>query len=616
LIVFSNDNKNLLNFVIMSKEAFEPPADALKLSNKISNPTCKDDTKEIKSPNMEELLRLAVDVNKPQSPKSLLELTSHLRGHMADAPLCSLDKLATAFGLTAASEGKKFLVKASNTDVIRIKDDEARSARHMFEMACVKIAMELEGGRVIYPTFNLHSRRAHINALKPYGEEVDDHYLVYLERINSKPEVQEDVPISFEELIDDDTGETKFNKLEAGKSYSTGSPDRSKLKALLEYCEKSLISIKFRVAKVWIANECVKAHPRLKLISEGPEPIIAYEANKRHLAYPLAPGPESEEDLNKLINKLKDWITSGVCAYTPVSLEAPIGAGKSCSKNMIIFQAMLSEKKPGESVFEAVPKHVKDLYNEALLAGPKGAKAVLEQNNIVGGNPAIYHQDHIARKLLPPVVVSTVQKVMNSLPSPNARLILKYVHFVLATKEIYEGKETVIARLPKDPWLASINMICRHLEKYNLQDVVKTDGGDIYPRIWLMSKGKTVQSREIKRRLAAKASSRKPNEPEKPRFQGRGGGVAGHPRVVVSGRNGQPPKALPGLKTFQSRNKAGVPGVVTPGRFMTDQQLAQLAQSAGQSAIQAMLVANQPEPAFTYQSCDWSEETSASTANS
>jgi len=597
----------------MSKEEIESLGAHRKLMNKVSKPIGIEDTKHAEPDELESILRLAMGTKEPKLPKSVLGITEHLRGSISDAPLCGTDRLAAAFGVTVANEGKRFLIKASNTEVIRLKEDEAHSSKCLFEMACVKIAQELEGGRIIYPTFNLHSRRSYIDALKPYGEAVKDHYMAYLEKLGQEPEEEVVQSISIEELIDDETGDTRLEKLEAGKSYTTGEPDRSKLKVLLEHCEKSQISLRFSVARVWVANEFVKNHPRLKIISGSSSPsIVAYEANKRHPVYPLVPGPECKEELTKLINRIKGWIASNTIVYTPVSLSAPVGNTKGSSKTTLIFQAMLSDKKPNESQFDAIPKHVKEVYYEAVLAGAGGAKAVLEKHNIVSSNAAIYVQDHMAKKTLPPAVLSTVQKVTNSLPSPNARLILKYVHFVMANKEIYEGKESIISRLPKDPWLAAVNMICRHLEKYGLQEAVRAEGGDIYPKKWMISKGKSVPALETKKKPTAKANSRKPDVPNGSGLQKRGGGEVGHPKT--GGRNfGRQQRALPGLKTFPPRGKAGLPGVVMPGKTLSDHQLVTLAQNAGQAAVQAVLVAQQQPPNFTYQSCDWSEEAQTST---
>jgi len=583
----------------MSTEECEPSANVSRLIDKISSFICTDDTKEAKFAKLEGLLRLAMDPNKPIDPKSVAEVIAHLNSRMAKAPMCGTDKLAASFGLKVATEGTRFVIRAGLSDMIRLMEDEARSARHLFEMACVKLTMELDDGKVICPSFSLHTRNAHINALRPYGEEVDDHYLVYLDKLKSKPDDNVDIPIKIDDLIDATTGETRFAILEAGKSYSIGAPDRSKLKALLEYCEKSQISIKFSVAKIWIANDYVKVHPRLKIISVGAQPfIIAYEANRRHPTYPLAPGPESERDLHRLIYKLKEWIARGVCAYTPISYSN-LDANKNCGKGSLIFQAMLSEKKPMESAFEVLPEGIAKLYYEALLVGPEGTKAVLDRI-------CAWNQD--AGKPLLPVVRTTVQKVTNSLPSPNARLILKYVHFVLATKEIYGGNEVVVRSLPKDPWMAAIIIICRNLSRFNLQDVVKLTNGDIYPRDWAVSKG-LIPPQEIKNKPNPDSPNRKPNVPQEPRCQERGGG--GGPPDVARPRRGQPHRALSSASSGTVLRGSALGAAPLRKNVLAVQYLA-FAKTGEQEALRAMLA---PKPAFTYQSVGKGDETTTSTGD-
>jgi len=597
----------------MSLQDYEPSAAFHTLMDKISATIGSEDTKEAKYAKIEGILRLAMDPNKPTAPDSAFEVLTHLKGHMADAPMCGTDRLAAAFGLTVAEEGKRIVIKASQTETYRLREDEVHSARHMFETACVILSAEFDKGRVIYPTFNEHSRRAHINALKPYGEEVVDHFVLYLDKLKQKQETVVVQSIDMSELVDDDTGEIRLAKLESGKSYITGEPDRSKLKALLDYCENSQVSIRFQIAKAWLANDLMKTNPKLKLVSGGAPPIVvAYEASKRHPAHPLAPGPECKEELTKLIDKMREWVTTGVSVFTPVSLSAPAGASKPQSKTNLIFTSMKSEKKPNESVFPKIPKPVKDIYYQAILAGKWGSKAVLDKHNIVGSNPAIYHQDSMAKKSLPPSVMIQIQKVTNSLPTPNARLILKYVYFVLANKEIFEGDKSVASRLPLDPWMAAVHTICRHLEKYNLHDVVLLDNGDIYPKSWINTpKGMTVTEKEIVKTTATKKSPKKPEV--------KTGAVKkapqGKPKQDVGNRKtGSPQKPLPGLQPFKPGKKAGSHGVGAPGKFMTDQQIAQLAHTAGQSAVQAFMMA-QPAPTFTYQSGDWSEDAQSATGN-
>lgn len=543
----------------MSDTAQQPSAAVQKLIDKFTATMDSDETAASRFAKLDTLIRLALDPQKHTVANTPQSVLAHLKGCLVASPMFGIHKIVAAFSLLFSSEGKKVLLKTKCGDVFRLKEDEANSSRHLIETACVKLLQEYE--QQILPTYTLHSRSAHISALAPYGKE-QNQYIEYLVRLDVPQTGVTYVKLDEGQVIDADTGAVILTALVPGKGYVLQDPDRSRMQEILQHCQKNGVSLKLELTKEWQVSEFLGKFSALTKISSGSGPsVLAYEAGTMCPTYPLVPGPESESALTAVVVKLREWLSTGKAVYNPSVFceNDPEVRRKQVNP---VYEAIMSKDKPQEKAFPAIPGDVKNIYHEAIAAGTDGVRQVLEKHGITNQSSKIYHLTTESTRNLPKSFGTMVNRLTFDMPTPGARILLKYVHFALSEEGIYE-KSQVKNKMPLQPWLAAVNLICRQLKRFNLDDAIKVKG-DYFPAQYAIAKGMVTAQ------AASTGKNPKKTKEQKPK-----------------------PVKVPGVMDHKP-NKSKNP--YTPrqnGRnYLTDQQLAQFAQAS----VSAMLGAQRITP--------------------
>jgi len=512
---------------------------------------------------IEALLRDSADPNTKAAQNAPETILRHLKGVVPPVPHYLMETVARSLGLnfSRGNVNKPSSLTTGDGAIISYKEDRFGSIKQAMEAACVIFIRELDKSCMINTSFTLHSRMNAIDGAEIYGI---NSYVKYIAKCNDGAKA-DFLRIPEGKIIDEATGEVDLTPLKPGGHFIVTDLEATKVRMVLVHCQKNGVSIALEVTKEWKMAEMLKEHNILTKEVLGGANCLVYNASSTPTS-PLSPGPESQALVDEITSQLKAWHEAGKITFDSLLLaEKPktakpeeVKADKPKMDDQI-YQDAISGKTIHEKHLEPVPNRVKNVYMEVIAAGLKGARAVLEKHGITQNNGKIYSLGPVGSKALPLPFATAAGRMIMGAENPGARLLLKLTHYALSTRDIYVGNKAALERMPTDPWLAAVNMICRQLPKHGLDDAVKVDG-DYLPRAYAITTG------------AATVNT---------------------PGNKNPGKQNRRPQ-LPGVQDFQSRKKNFRPKPA--GTYMTEDQLASFAQASVSAMINAQRGMAQPYP--------------------
>lgn len=415
-------------------------------------------------------IRLALDSCKPRGVVSHSDVVAYLKENTSSGPLLGAARMASRFGLVFVDEGRYVALSTVGGKRLELREDKAHSARCLVEAALVELANEHELNAPVHCTYTRDYRAASIEALSPYDGVRKGHYDEYLTRLSLAPVESAYIPVDGNDVICGETGQVNIHRLKPNSQYEVSNLDQSSVSSLLQYCGIRNIGMRFLFQRIHLARKVKLSNPSLE--SEDDGLTLVYRPSRPHPARPLVPGPEDDKEKDRVKAVILRWLRSGDCAYKSFIPSHTMDVAEGYHGLRYWATPVFSMYN---SAVHALPPPIACLIRELVL----GSEDVCSKLDSLGyrlASPHIYKPDSRGLYVLSGACVKRIRQAEGAIHNPGAYRLVAVVHGILSEKDYYVDENSV----PKDPWKAAVNYVCRHLSRYGLDNPYEAED-DIYP---------------------------------------------------------------------------------------------------------------------------------------
>lgn len=407
------------------------------------------------------------------------EIIKHIQQRTAPGCAFSTNRRVAALGLRYSCAKGKIILRNKDGDAAYFANDAENSGLLLLDVAAAR-ALEKLSKIPVASTYNLFMRITGINARKPYKNVAGNQHTEYVRRTQFQA-THFEVNMSVNDMFDT-LGNPKEDILDRNTVVLTDVLPVSCAPQLFAQCEKGKASLKFNVHTAHEARQLLANYAEV-LLYEGT--TLLYTPLDCHPAYPLVSGPECPLALAKIETLIDQWLKDHKLDYNLDYLDPTVQSIEPASprENAPVLADIIKQSTIHES---GVPKEIMALFSNAMSMPQNRIRAFLIENKITADNADIWTMD--GSNHLPSQVTKACKQSIAPLVNPNARAIMSRVHWALTNRELYTKKD--VHRLPKEPWLAVIYLLCRHRETFGIKDYVYVESiGD-----WAHPNGEAVHS--------------------------------------------------------------------------------------------------------------------------